>query len=102
MNQVPLECDIHIAVNGCSWFAIYTQKDPFTAMLISRSRGTYLIDSTPQKCPHCRIKTISDPDPERPMNFRSVMNLFKMKGDVLAAVIEERKLHRDDIKICFS
>ena len=40
---VPLERDINIAVNGCSGFATSTQKGPFTAMLISRSRGTYLI-----------------------------------------------------------
>ena len=59
--------------------------------------------STPQTEIHnCRIKTVSDADTERPPNFRSVMNLMKMKGDVLAAVIEERKLHRDDIKMCFS
>ena len=27
------------------WFTISTKKGPFTAMLISRSRGTYLIES---------------------------------------------------------
>ena len=43
MRQVPLERDINIAVNGCSGFATSTQKGPFKAMLISRSRGTYLI-----------------------------------------------------------
>ena len=43
MRQVPLERDIKIAVNGCSGFATSTQKGPFAAMLISRSRGTYLI-----------------------------------------------------------
>ena len=43
MRQVPLERDINIAVNGCSGFATSTQKGPFMAMLISRSRGTYLI-----------------------------------------------------------
>ena len=43
MRQVPLERDINIAVNGCSGFATSTQKLPFMAMLISRSRGTYLI-----------------------------------------------------------
>ena len=36
--------DINIAVNGCSGFATSTQKWPFMAMLISRSRGTCLID----------------------------------------------------------
>ena len=46
MRQVPLERDINIAVNGCSWFATSTQKGPFTAMLISHSRGTYLIHAT--------------------------------------------------------
>ena len=61
------------------------------------------VDSTPQtECPNCRIKTVSDDETERPLNFRSVMNLFKIKGDVLAAVIEERKLHRDHFKLCFS
>ena len=43
MRHEPLERDINIAVNGCSWFATSTQKGPFTAMLISHSRGTYLI-----------------------------------------------------------
>ena len=43
MRQVPLERDINIAVNGCSGFATSTQKGPFTAMLISRSRGICLI-----------------------------------------------------------
>ena len=45
MGQVPLERDVNIAVNGCSGFATSTQKGPFTAMLISLSRGTYLIYS---------------------------------------------------------
>ena len=31
MRQVPLERDINIAVNGCSGFATYTRKGPFTA-----------------------------------------------------------------------
>ena len=43
MKQVPLECDINIAVNGCSGFATSSQKGPFMAMLISHSRGTCLI-----------------------------------------------------------
>ena len=43
MRQVPLEGDINIAVNGYSGFATSTQKGPFMAMLISHSRGTYLI-----------------------------------------------------------
>ena len=43
MRQLPLERDINIAVNGCSWFATSTQIGPFMAMLISRSRGTHLI-----------------------------------------------------------
>ena len=44
MRQVPLERDINIAVNGCSGFATSTRKGPFMAMLISHSRGTYLIN----------------------------------------------------------
>ena len=43
MRQVPLERDINIAVNGYSGFATSTHKGPFTAMLISCFRGTYLI-----------------------------------------------------------
>ena len=43
MRQVPLEHDINIVVNGCSGFATSTKNGPFMAMLISRSRGTYLI-----------------------------------------------------------
>ena len=42
MRRMPLEHDIDIAENGCSGFATSTQKGPFTAMLISHSRGTYL------------------------------------------------------------
>ena len=44
MRQVPLECNINIAPNGCSRLATSTQKGPFTAMLISCSRGTCLIE----------------------------------------------------------
>ena len=40
MRQVPLKRDINIAVNGFSGFATSTQKWPFTAKVISRSRGT--------------------------------------------------------------
>ena len=47
MRHVPLECDINIAVNGCSGFATSTQKGPFTVMLISHSGGTYLIRIPP-------------------------------------------------------
>ena len=50
MRHVPLERDINIAVNGCSGFAIFatsTQKGPFMAMLISHSRGKYLINRDP-------------------------------------------------------
>ena len=43
MRRMPLEHDIDIAENGCSGFATSTQKGPFTAMLISHSRGTNLI-----------------------------------------------------------
>ena len=43
MRQVPPERDIYIAVKGCSVFATSTQKGPFAAMLISRSKGTLLI-----------------------------------------------------------
>ena len=38
MRQVPLECDINIAVNGCSGYASSTRKGPFMAMLISCSK----------------------------------------------------------------
>ena len=41
--MLTVERDINIAANGCSGFATSTQKGPFAAMLISRSRGTYLI-----------------------------------------------------------
>ena len=43
MRQVPPECDINIAINGCSGLATSTRKGPFMAMFISRSRGTYFI-----------------------------------------------------------
>ena len=47
MRQVPLEHDINIAVNGPFWVEVANQEHPFTAMLISRSRGTCLIDALP-------------------------------------------------------
>ena len=43
MRRVPLECDINIAANGPFWVEVVNPEHPFTAMLISRSRGTYLI-----------------------------------------------------------
>ena len=43
MRQVPLECDINIAVNGCFGFTTSSQERAIMAMLISRSRGTCLI-----------------------------------------------------------
>ena len=46
MRHVPPGRDSNIAVNGCSGFATSAQKGPFTAMLISHSRGTYLIGCT--------------------------------------------------------
>ena len=47
---MPLERDINIAVNGCSEFATSIQKGPFMAMLISRSRGTYVISKVMSSC----------------------------------------------------
>ena len=44
MRQVPLERDINIAINGPFWVEVANPEHPFTAMLISRSRGTCLID----------------------------------------------------------
>ena len=43
MRQVPLECDINIAVNGSFWVEVANPEHAFTAMLISRFRGTCLI-----------------------------------------------------------
>ena len=43
MRQVPLERDINIAVNGPLWMEVANPEHPFTAMLISLSRGTCLI-----------------------------------------------------------
>ena len=40
---MPLERDISIAVNCPFWVEVANPEHPFTAMLISRSRGTYLI-----------------------------------------------------------
>ena len=37
---MPLERDINIAVNGPFWVEVANQEHPFTAMLISHSRGT--------------------------------------------------------------
>ena len=38
MRQVPLECN---CINVGSWWSLRTKNRPFTAMLISRSRGRY-------------------------------------------------------------
>ena len=43
MRQVPLEQDINIAVNGPSLVVNLRQERLFMAMLISRSRGIFLI-----------------------------------------------------------
>ena len=43
MRQVPLERDINIAVNGPFKVKVANPEHPFTAMFISRSRGTCLI-----------------------------------------------------------
>ena len=44
---MPLERDINIAVNGPFWVEVANPEHPFTAMLISRSRGTCLIENRP-------------------------------------------------------
>ena len=44
MRHVPLERDINIAINGPFWVEVANPEHPFTAMLISRSRGTCLIN----------------------------------------------------------
>ena len=43
MRQVPLKCDINIAVNGQFLVCNLHQEWPFIAMLILRSKGTCLI-----------------------------------------------------------
>ena len=47
MRQVPPERDINIAINGPFWVEVANPEHPFTAMLISRSRGTCLIGMHP-------------------------------------------------------
>ena len=58
MRQVPLERDNNIAVNGCSGFATSTRKGPFTAMLISCSKGTYLTDQSFVNLPKWLVSAI--------------------------------------------
>ena len=43
MRQVPPQRDINIGINGPFWVEVMNPEHPFTAMLISRSRGTCLI-----------------------------------------------------------
>ena len=43
MRQVPLERDVNIAISGPFWVEAANPEHPFTAMLISHSRGTCLI-----------------------------------------------------------
>ena len=43
-TQVPLEHYINIAVNGPFWVEVMNPEHLFMAMLISRSRGTCLIE----------------------------------------------------------
>ena len=44
MRYVPLERDINIVINGPSWVEGANPEHPFTAMLISHSRNTCLIE----------------------------------------------------------
>ena len=68
---MPLERDINIAVNGPFWLEVANPEHPFMAMLISRSRGTYLIIldnfeptflltllSFPQVCTACAVDLV--------------------------------------------
>ena len=48
MREVALESDINIDVNGPIWVEVKNPEHPFTAMLISHSRGTCLIAVLPQ------------------------------------------------------
>ena len=47
MRQVPLERDINIVINGSFWVEAANPEHPFTAMLISLSRGTVLVGYSP-------------------------------------------------------
>ena len=60
MRQVPLECDINIAVNGPFWVEVANPEHPFTAMMISCSRGTYLI---------CKMIQSQLPNVELPLSY---------------------------------
>ena len=42
MREVPAECDVNIARNGPFWVEVANPEHPFTAILISLSRGTCL------------------------------------------------------------
>ena len=52
MRQVPLECDINIAVNGPFWAEVTNPEHLFTAM----SRGTCLIEIEVLLEPNLSIK----------------------------------------------
>ena len=49
MRQVPLECDIKIAIIGLSWSRLRAKDRPFMVIFISHSRGTCLIAFNPSK-----------------------------------------------------
>ena len=52
MRQVPLERDINIAVSGIFWVEVANSEHPFAEMVISHSRGTYLIGIELLGCPY--------------------------------------------------
>ena len=82
-------------------FQIYPALSPslerklFLCLALNCDEIVNKIAATVEGVKYCRIKSFSESDPEeKPLPLRNVTNLFKIKGDVLASVIEERKLHR--------
>ena len=93
MRHVPLERDINIAVNGCSGFANSTQKEPFMAMLTSRSRGTHLIKFRSSICRVCTA-CLCKKEGNRPSDLQQ-----RGQWRVKSVVAYEYVLDRDPISI---
>ena len=89
MRQVPLELDINIAVNCPFWLEVANPEHPFTAMLISHSRGTCIILQTMVYCCKCAClgDDVAGPRDEGRVDVPSELLL---RDEVLGGVVAGR------------
>ena len=72
---MPLERNINIAINGPFWvdIEVVNPEHPFTAMMISRSKGTCLISEV--------LTLLPDSTPEWEKQFSNYACVFPMARD---------------------